>query len=202
MHDLLADTADGRLADALAWLREPDEWSADADGLSVTPPGGSDFFRPPGGAQVDNACLLYCPVSGDFTAQMRATAELHRFGDAAALTVRASATQWAKCCLERSPFAEVSIVSVVTDPWSDDAGGELLPAPECHVRLTRSGNLFAFHHNPDGTRWRFVRMFAMDAPGTVMVGIHAQAPEGAGPRVTFRSFSVGEGAVADFRSGE
>ncbi|MBN1246348.1 MAG: DUF1349 domain-containing protein, partial [Anaerolineae bacterium] len=159
------------LTERLAWLNEPPEWRMDDEGLLIVPAAETDFFRPYGGTPHDNACLLYTEVTGDFTAVTQARAHLVGFGDAAAITVRAGATQWAKLCVERSPIGDISAVSVVTNPTSDDANNELLGAPACFLRITRKGDVFGMHYSLDGRVWRFVRTFGMAMPETVMVGI-------------------------------
>jgi regulation of enolase protein 1 (concanavalin A-like superfamily) len=191
------------LPDGLTWLREPAEWSFDDQGkLTIVPEPRTDFFRPYQGLPNDNACLLYREVSGDFTAVTRTRARLVGFGDAAALTVRGTESRWAKVCLERSPIGDISVVSVVTEDWSDDANGELLATPECFLRLTRKGNLFGMHFSLNGSVWRFIRCFALELPATVMVGVHAQAPFQGGCQAEFESFDWSPQAVGDFRSGE
>ena len=200
--NLLADCNGMTLANNLKWLNEPPQWGFDEVGLRIVPKAPSDFFRPYGSTPKDNCCLLYRETTGDFTATTRVTAQLVDFGDAAALTVRASETQWAKLCLERSPIGQVSLVSVVTNPWSDDSNNELLTSPECFLRLTRKGNLFGMHYSLDGNKWRFVRTFALELPTRVMLGIHAQAPFTPGCQVVFHSLTISPDPVADFRSGE
>ena len=200
--NLLQPGAAGELPAGFSWLNEPPHWTLDGKGLSITPDAPTDFFRPYRGDPRDNCCLLYRLVKGDFTAVAHALAHLVDFGDAAALTVRSGPQQWAKLCLERSPVGDVSLVSVVTDPWSDDANSELLATPESLLRITRKGNVFGMHYSSDGSRWRFVRTFGLEMPDEVMVGIHAQAPFSSGCRVTFRSFSISPKPVGDFRSGE
>lgn len=200
--DLFQGCRDTQLADELNWLHEPPIWQFSDTGLLVAPEAETDFFRPYKGAVKDNASLLYTWVTGDFTAFTKVGAELVGFGDAAAVTVRASEAQWAKLCLERSPIGDVSVVSVVTNPWSDDANNELLDDPACYLRLTRKGDVFGMHYSLDGETWRFVRTFGMALPETVMVGVHAQAPFGGGCRVIFASFELISEAVSDFRSGE
>lgn len=190
-----------RLARGLAWTNEPPEWRFDDGRLLIVPAAKTDFYRPYGGGGNDSAGLLATTVEGDFTLITRVTVSLVAFGDAAAVTVRAGATQWAKLCLERSPLGETSAVSVVTDPWSDDANNELAPQT-CSLRLTRKGNLFGMHYSVDGVTWRFVRSFAMEAPRSVLVGVHAQAPFEGGCRATFVSAELRHAAVEDFRSGE
>jgi regulation of enolase protein 1 (concanavalin A-like superfamily) len=200
--NLLTGCAGTALANGLQWLNEPPEWAVDEEGLRIVPRAPSDFFRPYGREPKDNACLLYRQTTGDFTAATCVDVVLADFGDAAAITVRASATQWAKLCLERSPIGEISVVSVVTDPWSDDSNGELVASPECHLRLTRKGNVFGMHYSTDGRTWRFVRTFGLEMPDEVKVGIHAQAPFTPGCRVRFRSLTISPEPVADLRSGE
>jgi regulation of enolase protein 1 (concanavalin A-like superfamily) len=189
------------LANGLTWMNEPPEWGFNAQRLTIVPQAKTDFFRPYQGLPHDDACLLYVDVTGDFTAVTCATAHLVGFGDAAAITVRQNATQWAKLCLERSPFGEVSAVSVVTNGWSDDANNELLEVPECYLRLTRKGSAFGMHYSLDGARWRFVRTFGLALPATVKVGIHAQAPFVGGCWARFSTFTLVPEAVEDFRSG-
>ena len=191
-----------QLANGLTWMNEPPEWGFEAEGLTLVPQARTDFFRPCQGAPHDNACLLYVEVTGDFTAVTHARAHLVGFGDGAAITVRQDATQWAKLCLERSPFGEVAVVSVVTDGWSDDANNELLTRPECFLRLTRKGTTFGMHYSQDGGRWRFVRTFGLAMPAAVKVGIHAQAPFVRGCQASFSTFALTAEAVRDFRSGE
>ena len=190
------------LANDLQWLNEPPEWEFSDAGLTIVPRAPSDFFRPYGGPANDNCCLLYKEIEGDFAAVTQVKADLADFGDAAALTVRADETQWAKLCLERSPIGQVSLVSVVTNPWSDDSNSELVTRPECFLRLTRKGNLFGMHYSLDGIGWRFVRAFGLELPAQVMLGVHAQAPFSPGSCVLFRSWTIRPEPVADFRSGE
>jgi len=201
--NLLADCKGKDLANDLAWLNEPPDWNIEDGSLTIVPAAPSDFFRPyDGRAMNDNCCLLYRKVSGDFTAASDVVAELADFGDAAAITVRASESQWAKLCVKRSPIGAISLVSVVTDPWSDDANSELLESAACKLRLTRKGNMFGMHYSMDGKVWRLCRAFSAEFPEEVMVGIHAQAPFTPGCRAVFSYLTISPEPVADLRSGE
>jgi len=201
--NLLARNTAPDASPRLEWINEPPEWRVDEQGrLHVTPAAGTDFFRPIDRPGHDSAGLLCATVTGDFTARTQVHVTLVEFGDAAALTVRVSPGQWAKICVERSLVGEVSVVSVVTDPWSDDANGELLAAPSAHLRLTRKGDLFGMHYSLDGDRWRFVRAFGMSSPAEMLVGVHAQAPFVGGCQARFDYLEIDPQPVADFRSGE
>lgn len=199
--DLLAECSGKTLANGLKWVNEPREWRAGDEGLVVSPESVCDLFRPYDRPPSDNCSFLYKEVTGDFTAATRVSAELADFADGAALVVRGDADRWAKICLERSPIGDISIVSVVTDPWSDDANGEIVTSKECSLRLTRKDRVLAMHYSLDGVKWRFVRMFPLELPSTVKVGIHAQAPFSTGCRVVFRSLTIFPETVDDFRSG-
>ena len=201
MVDLLKDLRPNQTGGELKWLNPPEQWHV-GDGLTIVPKAETDFFRPYEGQARDNACLLYREVAGDFTSVVGLKAELAGFGDAGALTIRQDATHWAKICLERSPIGDVSVVSVVTNPCSDDSNGELLDRPECFLRLTRRGNVFGMHYSLDGKAWRFVRTFGFELSDPAALGIHAQAPFRGGCRVTFTRWDLTNEAVADFRSGE
>jgi uncharacterized protein len=189
-----------KLANGLSWLNEPPTWNFDATGkLTIVPEAVSDFFRPYQDKPNDNSCLLYKEVTGDFTLVTRTKAHLVGFGDAAAMTVRASPTVWAKLCLERSPIGDISLVSVVTREWSDDSNGEVLAKPECYLRLSRKGNVFGMHYSLEGKRWRIVRCFP---PAAVKIGVHAQAPFVGGCKAGFDFLDLIPEAVKDFRSEE
>ena len=199
----LFDGCSGKtLNDRLHWFNEPEDWRFGKDGLEICMKETCDFFRPFDGQERDSGRLLYTGISGDFTASTHIGANLVDFGDAGGLIVRAGAGLWAKLCMERSPTGDVSVVSVVTNTYSDDSNGELLSKPECHLRLTRKGQVFGMHHSLDGITWRFVRTFPLEMPSEVMVGVLVQAPFTQGCRVKFRHLNLSAEAVADFRSGE
>lgn len=200
--DLFQGCRGRTLANGLRWLNEPPTWEFGEGGLRVVPAGPTDFFRPSDQPGQDNAGLLYTEVTGAFTARTRVRASLAGFGDAGVLTVRAAPDQWAKLCVERSPVGEIGMVSVVTDPWSDDANSELLTTAEAWLRISRSRSVFGMHYSLDGRRWRFVRAFTCAMPETVMVGVHAQAPFGPGCCAEFSCLELVPEPVADFRSGE
>ena len=201
--NLLDGCREKKLAEGLTWLNEPQQWHIDDEGrLLIVPDACTDFFRPYKESPNDNACLLYKEVTGDFTMITKTQAKLVAFGDAAAITVRSTEDLWAKICLERSPAGDISVVSVVTNTFSDDANGELLAGSECYLRLTRKGDVFGMHYSLDGAVWRFVRFFSLIVPDTVMVGVHVQAPFQGGCEAVFDFIDLTLQAVKDFRSGE
>jgi regulation of enolase protein 1 (concanavalin A-like superfamily) len=110
--------------------------------------------------------------------------------------------RWAKLCVERSPIGETSIVSVVTNEWSDDANNALLPSPEAYLRITKIAGLVGMHYSLAGDAWRFVRAFGVDWPSPVLAGVQAQAPVQAGCPVFFADFRFSKDVVTDCRSAQ
>jgi len=200
--NLLANCSSTSLNKNLKWINEPAHWNFDEKGLHIVPQPKTDFFRPYNGPQVDNACLLYTNVKGDFTACSSMSVVLAGFGDAAALTVRSDSNNWFKICIERSPVGDISIVSVITNGWSDDSNGELLSQPAATLRITRKGDTFGMNYRTENGNWRFVRAFSFKLPEEVMVGVHAQAPFQAGCSASISSFTLSSIPVDDVRSGE
>lgn len=116
--------------------------------------------------------------------------------------IRHSETHWAKLCIEKCADGGVSIVSVVTNQWSDDTNNERLESEECYLRVIRKGDIIAFHYSLDGQLWRFVRKFGIEWGDELQVGFAAQAPFECGGEVIFKHISLGEAKVTNFRNGE
>ncbi len=201
MTNLLTGCFGQRLSSRLAWLNPPAVWHCDGSELYIEPHGRTDAFRKYGCQPRDNACFLFTEVRADFSLVAHLNVESTAFGDAGAIAIRRDEHMWAKLCIERSPAGEISIVSVVTNGWSDDANNELLHEPNAWVRITRIGNLIGMHYRRDGL-WRFVRAFGLEWPATVMAGVQAQAPLQAGCKVRCRELTLSADVVRDFRSGE
>jgi regulation of enolase protein 1 (concanavalin A-like superfamily) len=108
---------------------------------------------------------------------------------------------WAKVCFEKTDFGTTAVVSVVTRGLSDDANGANLAVPDTWLQMVRAGNVFALHYAPDGQQWRMVRVFHLDVPETIRVGIVAQCPVGQGTTIDFLSFSIDKHTIANARSG-
>lgn len=188
----LLDSCNGHmLGSGLAWLNAPPIWSIESGILTVSPLAETDFFRPSDGLRRDNAGLLYMMVEGDFIAEASVSTTPREWGDAGGLSVRSSEQKWFKLCVEQNRVGTVSIISVVTDPWSDDADGAVLPSPQAHLQVSRAGNVFAMHYRlPDQEEWTFVRKFTCEMPDEVMVGVHAQAPFQAGCTASFSRLKI------------
>lgn len=169
--------------------------------LSAEP--GSDLFVEPGtGRREASASVLTRRVDDrafQFSARVRPN--LSGTFDAGALLVRCDADHWAKLCLEQATSGAPTAVSVVTRRVSDDANGWVLPGPDAWLRISRSGEAFAFHVSTDGLSWNLLRVFSLPAPGAVELGLVAQAPVGDGCTVRFSDFKYVPEPLEDPRSG-
>ena len=141
--------------------------------------------------------LVGRPPTGDFTLQAHVVVEGDAMFDAAGLFVYDDDDQWAKLAVEVTA-AGPTIVSVVTDTFSDDCNSTVLAQSSAWLRLARVGEAFAFHASDSGGRWELVRVFDRGAqhhvsassprprPATGAPGPSTQSPSIAARSATFR----------------
>jgi regulation of enolase protein 1 (concanavalin A-like superfamily) len=186
----------------LHWQEEPVSWRADGDVLTITAGPRTDLFVDPGdGTETANAPRLVAELEGDFLFSARVRAELAATYDAGVLLLWVDERHWAKLCLEYSPHAVPTIVSVVTRTVSDDANAIELAGPESWLRIARLGDAFAFHASTDGEFWSLIRYFRLDAPDRVRAGFLAQSPTGEGCTAMFDRVSHAAERLRSLRSG-
>ncbi len=187
---------------ALRWSNEPVEAaSPDPGSLTISAGPTTDLFRDPGGPDVfvNAPMLLGAAPEGDLVLEAVLDAELSATYDAGALMVVAGEDRWAKFALELSPQLRPTIVSVVTNGWSDDANAIEIDEPVARLRLSRTGTAFACHVR-HGDLWYLARYFR--APeGPCRVGFLAQSPTGEGLRASFTEISLERRTVHDVRDG-
>lgn len=190
-------------ARSLTWDPAPLQWDPlPGGGIHVRVPGKSDYFQDPTGQHKnDNAPYLWQRISGDFFARAHVRPAFNSTYDSGVIMVRHDAQNWAKICFEKTDFGTTAAVSVVTRGVSDDANGADLSATDLWLQVIRSGSVFALHYSLDGSQWRMVRLFRLDVPAEIKVGIVAQCPVGPGTTVDFLSFSIQPGAVQNMRAG-
>jgi uncharacterized protein len=187
----------------LAWEHNPVRWeSLPEGGIRVTVPAKADYFRDPAGTLVkDNAPFLWLPVTGDFIAQAHVRPSFNSTYDSGVLMVRHDEQNWAKVCFEKTDFGTTAAVSVVTREVSDDANGADVTVADLWLQMVRAGNVFALHYALDGQNWRMVRVFHLEIPATVRVGVVTQCPVGPGTTVDLLSFSIDQRPIKNVRAG-
>lgn len=184
------------------WYNQPKYWRVDSGRLTIKPNSGTDIIRSYQSTIADNASFLYTPYQGDFCLQAKVSCTLADKFDAGALMIRQDESHWAKLCIEQCADSTVSIVSVVTNEWSDDSNNEQLNSSDCHLRIIRKDNMIVFHYSLDGIYWRFVRKFAVNWSKELHIGFAAQAPFACGSEVIFEKMHLDENKVTNFRNGE
>lgn len=149
----------------------------------------------------DEAAFFYTQQNGDFTLSAKLETKGNSSYDAAFLMVRESKTRWIKLAVELGVDKTYNVVSVITDNWSDDANGELIPSDNSWLRITRKGDFWGLHYSTDGEKWRFVRAFGLDLKASVMVGFGIQAPIGDDCEGMVEYITFSNESIKNFRDG-
>jgi hypothetical protein len=172
--------------------------------LILTGAAGTDLFIDPAGPAAplpDAGRLVGLPPAGDFTLRAQVSVEFASMYDAGVLLLWAGPAHWAKLCFEYSPQQVPTAVSVVTRQTSDDCNSFEVNGNTLWLRITRSGDAWAFHASTDGEWWRLLRYFSLGPDGPVRVGFLAQSPTGEGCAATFAQIAFGTGAPSNLRDG-
>lgn len=185
------------------WDHEPARWELiSGGGMRVTVPSTVDYFQDPAGVmQKDDAPYLWTEANGDFVAQAHIQPTFTSMYDAGALLARQDAKHWAKLCFEKTDLNTTAAVSVVTRETSDDANGVNLSMPDLWLQIARAGDVFGMHYALDGQNWFMVRLFRLELPQTIQVGLVAQSPVGPGTRIDWLSFSLETKTLQNIRAG-
>jgi len=175
--------------------------------LTLISASGTDMFidpddsaQPPGQLP-DAGRMVGLPPAGDFTLAAEVSVKFASMYDAGVLLLWADAEHWAKLCFEYSPQRVPTAVTVVTRQTSDDCNSFEVDGNSLWLRVTRSGDAWAFHASTDGAWWRLLRYFTLGNTGLVRVGFLAQSPTGEGCAATFAQIGFGTGAPSNLRDG-
>lgn len=189
----------------LHWTGADGEASVDdaSGALTLRAARGVDWTNDSAGGPWQHAAtaLAFPAPEGDFvlSARVRVLGARSTF-DAGALALWSGADRWAKLCNENSPQGEPMVVSVVTNGFSDDANGPLIPGDGVFLRIARVGVAYAFHFSVDGASWHFVRLFRLDAdPSSISLGFLAQAPMGDDATAVFDGIDFARRSLPDLR---
>lgn len=189
----------------LRWLAGPGAGiaSVEAGALTMEAPPRSDWFNDPGGpARHASAPALVIPCDADLQLSARVTVDFASAFDAGVLFVHQGDDDHAKLCFERSPQGEPMVVTVVTREVSDDSNEPVVDGDGVQLRISRIGEVFAFHFSIDGRRWRLSRLFRLRDPAApTTVGFLAQSPTGEGCRVVFDRLALTATTLDDPRDG-
>jgi uncharacterized protein len=192
----------------ISWVDETGRgvpgWQDAADWMRLSAGARTDrFVDPSGSTEVASSPLILTRAEGDLQLKARFHVELRDTFDAVGLMVFDNDHCWAKYALERSPQMEDTVVTVVTNGYSDDCNGPVIDLSEgVWLRLSRMGRAYAFHDSLDGRIWRMRRLFTLGDPATHRVGLTIQAPNGAGLEAEVSDLSLLPVTLEDVRHGE
>ncbi len=196
---------------SLPWLpfplapqgRPPCQYQVLAGGIELTGEAGTDMFVDPAGAgqPPDAGRLLGTPPPGDFTLTARVSVTFGSTYDAGVLLVHAGERRWAKLCFELSPQLRPTAVTVVTRETSDDCNSFEVTGDTLWLRISRTGQAWAFHASTDGAWWRLLRYFDLGTQDRARIGFLAQSPTGSGCTASFARIAFRAGAPSDLRDG-
>jgi len=185
---------------SLEWLRAPVQWQAGPARLVVGAPAQTDWFIDPISARAvcTAPVLVGAPPSGDFTWETHVVVDGNDMFDAAGLFVYDDDDHWGKLAVEMTA-AGPTIVSVVTDTFSDDCNSTVLAQSSAWLRLARVGEAIAFHTSDHGGRWELIRVFRPRA--APRIGFICQAPTGGGCTGTFDAITFDTRSLSEIRDG-
>jgi uncharacterized protein len=188
----------------LDWLNTPVAFAHDAQQLTLTAGGLTDWFVDPVGgmAKVNAPAALFTPRDNAFLFSARVTVAFASTYDAGVLALYERDDCWAKVCFEYSPQRQPMVVSVVTRGASDDCNSTIIDGQTVWLRLYRNGPALAMHYSQDGVYWHFVRHFTLGALAQPRIGLLVQSPTGSSCTATFDAIMYRGGALADLRNGE
>lgn len=183
------------------------DWTYENGTLTGRAGARQDRFVPPGGEALDSVSdaprLLGPAPRGDFQLIARVRVGFEAAFDAGVLYLHVGEREWAKICLELSPDRP-TVCTVVTRGHSDDVNSFTVDGDSCWLRLSRTGDAFAFHASADGEKWTFVRVFALGEPGSAAdasAGFLVQSPTGEGCEAAFDRIAFRTKGPDDLRNG-
>jgi uncharacterized protein len=175
----------------MQWYNEPPEWTQDGDTIKVTSGPKTDFWRKTHyGFIRDNGHIYSRPVTGNFEAEVKFSAQYTALYDHAGLMVRLDEITWLKCGVEYVHGVQCAS-AVVTRDYSDWSVVPLLQNPSAiWLRVKRVGDTVEVHYSLDRTAYTMIRTAYLTPAETVNVGIMCASPEGNGFTVVFEGFVV------------
>lgn len=145
------------------------------DCISFSCESGQDEFNMPGLHSASSLAYTSLKVAGDFAF----SAECKIIGvekfDAAGIYLITQDSK-VKFGVERYKENDYRIVTVRSNPFSDETNGSVFGSSYSSLILTRSKNIFSFYSENNG-RLRFERAFAVnEVPIQVSIGLFVQSP--------------------------
>lgn len=171
--------------------------------FEITAAPKTDYFIDGYSAHTTANAPLFCEsIDFNFIATVRVEPGFAAIYDAGTIMVLDDENHWFKAAFELTDLGYTSIVSVVTNSFSDDCNCERVSEKAVWLKVIRKGPCWSIHYSLDGKKWKMVRYFFLNLAKDVRVGVSAQSPVGNGCRVQFSEFSITENNCTDLRMGE
>jgi uncharacterized protein len=148
-----------------------------------------------------NAPFYYEEVDWNFELKICITPEFLKTYDAGGILVLENENKWIKAAFELTDLGYKSVVTVVTNEYSDDCNGEKIENKSIWIRIIRKDNYWAIHYSSDGIIWKMARYFSLNMEKKVSIGIIAQSPVGDGCVVNFKNLEIKENKYNNIRNG-
>lgn len=137
---------------------------------------GDDIFYMPGIREIDQLKDISASVEGDFTISANVEVSGSSFADAAGFLLRVG-NIWVKFCIEFDTKQNWRIVSIYSNPVSDESYGDVLVDGKAKLFLTREGRRIAlWYSTKENNERKFVRTFYISNDIAVNLSCFTQAP--------------------------
>jgi len=168
--------------------------------IEITAPGGTDYFIDIGGEyKQGNAPFYYKTLENDFIFRCSVSPEFNTTYDAGCLLAYEREDRWIKFAFENTDLGYPSVVSVVTNGFSDDCNGERITDNKIYLQVVRKADNWCLHYSKDKSNWKMVRYFKYVLNKELKVGISAQSPLGKGCKVRFGDIEIIKNVYNDIR---
>jgi regulation of enolase protein 1 (concanavalin A-like superfamily) len=177
-----------------SWLNQPAVWQDEGNAITLVTEQATDFWcQTFYGFVRDSGHFYHEPVSGDFSAEVRVSADYTTLYDQAGLMLRVDPGNWLKTGIEYTDGAMHFSVVVTRERYSDWSVIELPMSvgDGIDIRLTRHGEAVRVQFRLLQQPWRMARLAMLAMPEKVAVGVMACTPERAGLKVRFDGLRIG-----------
>jgi regulation of enolase protein 1 (concanavalin A-like superfamily) len=159
--------------------------------IELIAPGKTDFFIDISSDYKQlNAPFYHTSVENDFIFRCSVQPVFKNTYDAGCLLVYDTEVKWIKFAFENTDLGHPSVVSVVTDCFSDDCNGERIEGKNVFLQIVRKGNDWCLHYSDDKTGWKMVRYFRFEITNKIKIGVSCQSPLGEGCKVIFSDIEI------------
>jgi len=190
----LIDFADETALAGFDWMNRPPHTTCKG-GLHIRTAPDTDFWqRTHYGFRRDSGHFLHRGVRGDFTLETQVSFEPTAQYDQCGVMVRVDGGNWIKASVEFEDAAIGRLGSVVTSGGYSDWASQDIASSIGRVewRMSRRGDDFLVEARLPAATWQQLRVCHLHEAGeTLLAGLYACSPTGAGFACTFESLRIG-----------